>query len=103
MYVGVEDQAEASPGTPAMRCCYKLERSLGPTIVSKDKKRYAVFNTFDTKRDSYRQAHLERGKRSREFLKGQFECVAEAIEKNVMTYNEIPRVIRGDKAGMQEI
>jgi len=54
IYAGPEERPEVEVGNNGMRCCYKLERSLGPTIVSKDKKRYAVFNTFDIRRDSYR-------------------------------------------------
>ena len=38
------------------RCCYKLENSLSPTIVNKDRKSYSVYTPFDSNKDKYRKA-----------------------------------------------
>ena len=38
-------------------CCAHLEKALSPTIVSKDKRQYAVNTDFDKMRDKYRRIH----------------------------------------------
>jgi len=47
------------PGATAEgpRCCYKLERTLAPTVVTKDKKRYAIYSQFDKNKGRYEEAH----------------------------------------------
>ena len=40
----------------AGKCCARLEKSLEPTIVSRDKKAYSVHCTFDSQRNNYRKA-----------------------------------------------
>jgi len=47
------------------RCCHHLEKSLSPTIVSKEKKAYGVFTPFDRQRDRLRKANLELGVQSK--------------------------------------
>jgi len=37
------------------RCCYKLEKCLSPTIVSKDKRSYEVFCPFNANKEKYRK------------------------------------------------
>jgi len=54
-------------------CCARLEKALSPTIVSKDKRQYAVYTDFDKMRDKYRRIHLEIDKRSENFLVGKKE------------------------------
>ena len=39
-----------------IRMCHKLEKTMNPTIVSKDKKAYAVYNQFHAKKGGIRKA-----------------------------------------------
>jgi len=76
------------------RVCHRLEKSLEPTIVSKDKKAFAIHSNFETKKHEYKKVDMKLKIDSMNFLKKSEENLEEMISKNRAQYSLIPDRLR---------
>jgi hypothetical protein len=76
------------------RCCYKLEKSLSPTIVNKDKRSYAVFAPFDANKDKYRKAVTQMKKAAQNYELENEKKLHDVLSKTEKRYDKIPRSLR---------
>lgn len=84
-------------------CCNRLDKALSPTIVSKDKRQYAIYTDFDKMRNKYRRVHQEINRRSDNFLVSKRDQLKMAVNLSKKVYLTIPESFRNDGHGMVEI